>query len=171
MPFGGAKWYLLTALSPLAGVYYWQRGTRQEEIQACMPDAHRWCHLHPPRFCYRPPACMEQVKMVTSDDETVTDITVRVAVAIAAVHVVAGAVSCCRRAGAGRRRGTGAPAAGAGPEGKGQGACQGAAGELACIRLCSLLCRPFTGMPHGHASARSRSKKQGVIQEVVHLVL
>lgn len=35
VPFGGAKWYLLTALSPLAGVYYWQRGTRQEEIQAC----------------------------------------------------------------------------------------------------------------------------------------
>ena len=34
VPFGGGKWYLLTALSPLAGVYYWQRGTRQEEIQA-----------------------------------------------------------------------------------------------------------------------------------------
>ena len=87
MPFGGAKWYLLTALSPLAGVYYWQRGTRQEEIQACMPMARRWCHLHPPRFFYRPPACMEQVKMVTSDDETVTDITVRVGAAIAGVHV------------------------------------------------------------------------------------
>ena len=33
VPFGGSKWYLLTGLSPLAGVYYWQRGTRQEEIQ------------------------------------------------------------------------------------------------------------------------------------------
>ena len=33
VPFGGSKWYLLTALSPLAGVYYWQRGTRLEEIQ------------------------------------------------------------------------------------------------------------------------------------------
>ncbi len=33
VPFGGSKWYLLTALSPLAGVYYWQRGTRMEEIQ------------------------------------------------------------------------------------------------------------------------------------------
>ena len=29
---GGSAWYALTALSPLAGVYYWQRGTREEEF-------------------------------------------------------------------------------------------------------------------------------------------
>jgi len=48
-PFGGQAWYWLTALSPLAGVYYWQRGTRVEEFL---------------------------VKMTTSDDEQTTDISV-----------------------------------------------------------------------------------------------
>ena len=86
VPFGGAKWYLLTALSPLAGVYYWQRGTRQEEIQA-RPAACSRCHLQLPSFFHKRPACMEQVKMVTSDDETVTDITVRVFRGTAGVHV------------------------------------------------------------------------------------
>jgi hypothetical protein len=33
-PFGGNNWYYMTLLSPLAGLYYWQRGTRQEEVQA-----------------------------------------------------------------------------------------------------------------------------------------
>ncbi|KAK9917764.1 hypothetical protein WJX75_007949 [Coccomyxa subellipsoidea] len=46
-PFGGSNWYYLTALSPLSGLYYWQRGTRKEEVQ---------------------------VKMVTADDDLVTDI-------------------------------------------------------------------------------------------------
>jgi hypothetical protein len=46
---GGNAWYGLTALSPLAGVYYWQRGTRQEEFL---------------------------VKMTTADDESTTDIAV-----------------------------------------------------------------------------------------------
>lgn len=46
---GGNAWYGLTALSPLAGVYYWQRGTRQEDFL---------------------------VKMTTSDDEKTTDIAV-----------------------------------------------------------------------------------------------
>ena len=32
-PFGGQNWYYLTLLSPLSGAYYWQRGTRQEEMQ------------------------------------------------------------------------------------------------------------------------------------------
>lgn len=32
-PFGGNNWYALTLLSPLSGLYYWQRGTRQEEVQ------------------------------------------------------------------------------------------------------------------------------------------
>lgn len=32
-PFGGSNWYYLTLLSPLSGFYYWQRGTRQEEVQ------------------------------------------------------------------------------------------------------------------------------------------
>lgn len=32
-PFGGSNWYYLTALSPLSGLYYWQRGTRKEEVQ------------------------------------------------------------------------------------------------------------------------------------------
>ena len=31
-PFGGSYWYALTALSPLAGIYYWQRGSRTEEF-------------------------------------------------------------------------------------------------------------------------------------------
>jgi hypothetical protein len=48
-PFGGNAWYGLTALSPLSGLYYWQRGTRQEEVA---------------------------VKMVTADDDSTTDIIV-----------------------------------------------------------------------------------------------
>jgi len=50
-PFGlgGSYWYGLTALSPLAGLYYWQRATRQEEFA---------------------------VKMVTADDDSTTDIIV-----------------------------------------------------------------------------------------------
>ena len=78
LPFGGSKWYLLTGLSPLAGVYYWQRGTRQEEIQVITSAV-----------CLESPVVLglaistaltcpcPQVKMVTSDDELVTDITVR----------------------------------------------------------------------------------------------
>ena len=31
-PFGGTYWYALTLLSPLAGGYYWQRGSRVEEV-------------------------------------------------------------------------------------------------------------------------------------------
>ena len=34
-PFGGSYWYGLTALSPLAGGYYWQRGSRTEEFAVC----------------------------------------------------------------------------------------------------------------------------------------
>jgi len=32
-PFGGSNWYYLCLLSPLSGLYYWQRGTRNEEVQ------------------------------------------------------------------------------------------------------------------------------------------
>lgn len=45
----GEWWYALTALSPLAGLYYWQRGERDEEFL---------------------------VKMTTADDDSVTDISV-----------------------------------------------------------------------------------------------
>ncbi|GBG79591.1 hypothetical protein CBR_g29738 [Chara braunii] len=45
----GQNWYLLTTLSPLAGVYYWTRATRTEQIK---------------------------VKMVLSDDESTTDVVV-----------------------------------------------------------------------------------------------
>jgi len=31
-PFGGSYWYALTLLSPLADGYYWQRGSRVEEV-------------------------------------------------------------------------------------------------------------------------------------------
>ncbi|KAL3158328.1 hypothetical protein ABBQ38_010570 [Trebouxia sp. C0009 RCD-2024] len=48
-PFGGSYWYALTALSPLAGIYYWQKGSRIEEFA---------------------------VKMVTADDDSTTDIVV-----------------------------------------------------------------------------------------------
>ena len=48
-PFGGDAWYALTALSPLAGTYYWARGEREEEVA---------------------------VKIVSSDDETTADVTV-----------------------------------------------------------------------------------------------
>ncbi|KAL0020826.1 hypothetical protein WJX79_004115 [Trebouxia sp. C0005] len=48
-PFGGTYWYALTLLSPLAGGYYWQRGSRVEEVA---------------------------VKMVTADDDSTTDIVV-----------------------------------------------------------------------------------------------
>eukprot|EP01024_Parvocaulis_polyphysoides_P035512 TRINITY_DN3145_c1_g1_i3.p1 TRINITY_DN3145_c1_g1~~TRINITY_DN3145_c1_g1_i3.p1 ORF type:complete len:302 (-),score=50.38 TRINITY_DN3145_c1_g1_i3:182-1087(-) len=50
LPQIGNWWYLLTLLSPLAGLYYFQRGTREEEIR---------------------------VKMITSDDETTTDIVIQ----------------------------------------------------------------------------------------------
>ncbi|XP_020581512.1 protein COFACTOR ASSEMBLY OF COMPLEX C SUBUNIT B CCB1, chloroplastic [Phalaenopsis equestris] len=33
VPEGGNNWFWLTALSPLAGVYYWQRASRKEEIK------------------------------------------------------------------------------------------------------------------------------------------
>lgn len=49
VPDVGAKWYALTALSPLAAVYYFQRGERAEQVR---------------------------VKMVTSDDDATTDIIV-----------------------------------------------------------------------------------------------
>ena len=45
----GEWWYALTALSPLAGLYYWQRGDRDEEFL---------------------------VKMTTADDDSVTDISI-----------------------------------------------------------------------------------------------
>lgn len=32
VPFGGNWWYAMTLLSPLAGVYYLQKGTRDEEF-------------------------------------------------------------------------------------------------------------------------------------------
>ncbi|KAG6558153.1 hypothetical protein Mapa_000334 [Marchantia paleacea] len=46
-PDVGSNWYFLTFLSPLAGLYYWTRASRKEEIK---------------------------VKMVVSDDETSTDV-------------------------------------------------------------------------------------------------
>ncbi|KAL5717152.1 Protein COFACTOR ASSEMBLY OF COMPLEX C SUBUNIT B ccb1 [Ranunculus cassubicifolius] len=36
VPEVGDKWYLLTILSPLAGVYYWKRASRKEEIKVKM---------------------------------------------------------------------------------------------------------------------------------------
>lgn len=48
-PFGGNYWYGLTLLSPLAGGYYWKRGSREEQFA---------------------------VKMVTADDDSTTDIVV-----------------------------------------------------------------------------------------------
>ena len=48
-PFGGNAWYGMTALSPLAGVYYWQRGERDEEVA---------------------------VKIVAADDDASADVTV-----------------------------------------------------------------------------------------------
>ena len=33
LPFGGNYWYGLTALSPLAGAYYWSKGTRKEDFK------------------------------------------------------------------------------------------------------------------------------------------
>lgn len=36
LPFGGQNWYWLAALSPLAGGYYWQRGTRQEDFKVTL---------------------------------------------------------------------------------------------------------------------------------------
>lgn len=46
-PDVGSWWYAMTIVSPLAGYYYFQNGNREEEVK---------------------------VKMVTADDETVTDI-------------------------------------------------------------------------------------------------
>eukprot|EP01018_Ginkgo_biloba_P038839 Gb_25718 [translate_table: standard] len=50
VPDVGDKWYWLTALSPLAGVYYWKRASRKEQIK---------------------------VKMLVVDDESSTDVTVQ----------------------------------------------------------------------------------------------
>lgn len=36
VPEGGNNWFWLTALSPLAGVYYWTRASRKEEIKVKM---------------------------------------------------------------------------------------------------------------------------------------
>lgn len=49
-PDVGEKWYWITALSPLAGVYYWRRASRKEQIK---------------------------VKMVVADDESSTDVIVQ----------------------------------------------------------------------------------------------
>ncbi|GAQ78806.1 hypothetical protein KFL_000190250 [Klebsormidium nitens] len=49
VPDVGEKWYGMTLLSPLAGVYYWRKASRKEKVK---------------------------VKMVTSDDEVSTDIIV-----------------------------------------------------------------------------------------------
>ncbi len=38
-PFGGNLWYGLTSISPFAGVYYLQKGNRQEEV-SCPVDLH-----------------------------------------------------------------------------------------------------------------------------------
>lgn len=37
-PFGGNYWYGLTLLSPLAGGYYWQRGSREEHFAVCRSE-------------------------------------------------------------------------------------------------------------------------------------
>lgn len=50
VPEVGDKWYWLSALSPLAGIYYWKRASRKEQIK---------------------------VKMLLSDDETTTDVIVQ----------------------------------------------------------------------------------------------
>lgn len=47
VPDVGDKWYWLSALSPLAGVYYWTKASRKEQIK---------------------------VKMIMSDDERSTDV-------------------------------------------------------------------------------------------------
>lgn len=49
-PDVGDKWYWITALSPLAGVYYWRRASRKEQIK---------------------------VKMVIAEDESSTDVVVQ----------------------------------------------------------------------------------------------
>ncbi|CAM6025252.1 unnamed protein product [Sphagnum balticum] len=50
VPDIGEKWYLLTIFSPLAGVYYWTRASRKEQIQ---------------------------VKIIVADDESSTDVIVQ----------------------------------------------------------------------------------------------
>ena len=42
-PFGGNLWYGLTSFSPFAGVYYLQKGDRQEEVRsAVLPVTSRY---------------------------------------------------------------------------------------------------------------------------------
>ena len=38
-PFGGNFWYGLTSISPFAGVYYLQKGNRQEEVRGPLGPA------------------------------------------------------------------------------------------------------------------------------------
>lgn len=55
-PFGGSYWYGLTLLSPLAGAYYWNRGSREEQFAVGNVDTvHRrsieW-HAMYTLYCY-----------------------------------------------------------------------------------------------------------------------
>ena len=126
-PFGGSYWYALTLLSPLAGGYYWQRGSRVEEVAVrhqflsfdmvtvlllftisillaicksigpicankliaecrCVPADVYYKNMHAfaackPQHCCKAAAGTDrcyalQVKMVTADDDSTTDIVV-----------------------------------------------------------------------------------------------
>ena len=62
----GNYWYLLTVISPLAGWYYWSRANREEEVRIVIHLSRLHLSL-----------CLQiKVKVVTSDDERVTDIIV-----------------------------------------------------------------------------------------------
>lgn len=83
-PFGGSYWYGLTLLSPLAGAYYWNRGSREEQFAVgCVDAAHRMaCIVHTVLLCWWLTTVGAkllqhlQVKMVTADDDSTTDIVV-----------------------------------------------------------------------------------------------
>ena len=64
----GNYWYLLTVISPLAGWYYWSRANREEEV--------RYLRLSHQNSISRYVCPQINVKVVTSDDERVTDIIV-----------------------------------------------------------------------------------------------
>lgn len=87
VPQVGNWWYSLTLLAPGAWIYYFRRGTRQEEVHGstcgvrlpalapllCWP----WQHIARPRVQAPPPAWLQvKVKMVTADDEKTTDIVI-----------------------------------------------------------------------------------------------
>lgn len=79
LPFGGQNWYWLAALSPLSGVYYWQRGTRQEDFRVRhinMPNFKVVCRLavvcNIIKACNKPIFPLDKLETMTVPDKRIS---------------------------------------------------------------------------------------------------